>query len=96
MDKELLKGRPFGQYEYVTATFAAANTDTVVPFSQLRPAAGEVVHWQDVTPNSATSTVPLIYASTAPGRLSGGAQFLVLRSTVAGYTTRLLLSLERA
>jgi hypothetical protein len=83
-------------YEYVNVTFGSANVDQVIPFVTIKPSEIGAVRWMDVTPTSATSTVPVIYRSTAVGCLDWGAQFIVLRSTVASYSTRLLLFLERA
>jgi len=90
---------PMRQFEYVTVTFGAADTDTVIPLTILEAENPEVLRWLDITPGTvytgATDTVARIYRSSAPGRLSFGSTYLVLRSTVANYTTRLLVFLER-
>lgn len=83
-------------YEYVDVTFGAADVDQVIPFTVLRPSERGSIRWMDVRPTSATSTVPVVYCSSAPSRLDWGATYIVLRSTVADYSTRLLLFLERA
>lgn len=90
---------PFRRYEYVTVTFTAANTDTVIPYAILRPNAVDDVRWLDVTPSTvvsgATETPTTVYRSQLPTRLAWGQGYIVLRATTAGYQTRLLLFLER-
>ena len=86
---ELLKLLPIGQYEYVDATFTAADTDTVIPYSIIRPEDPESVRWFDITPHTGR-----VYRALAPDRTSWGDNYVILRSTVAG-ATRLLLFLER-
>jgi hypothetical protein len=93
------KAVPFKRYEYVTVTFGAANTDLVIPYSILRPTDLESVRWMDVSPTTVYSggseTVAHVYRSQDPTRLAWGANYIVLRATVANYSTRLLLFLER-
>lgn len=95
----LRRALSFARFEYVTVTFGAADTDQVIPYQTLRPSDLTAVRWVDITPgtvyNGATEDIPSLYQSSAPGRLAWGDGFLVLRSTVASYTTRLLLFLER-
>jgi hypothetical protein len=86
---ELLKLLPIGQYEYVDATFTAADTDTVITYSIIRPENPENVRWFDVTPHTGR-----VYRALAPNRTSWGQNYVILRSTVVG-PTRLMLFLER-
>lgn len=99
-DAALRRQLPMRQFEYVTATFAAADTDTAIPLTVLRPEDPETLRWLDITPGTVytggTDTVATVYRSSAPGRLPFGATYLMLRSTVANYTTRLLVFVERS
>lgn len=85
----LLKLLPFGQYEYVDVTFAAADTDTLIPYSILRPENVNAVRWLDVTPGAGR-----VYRAADPNRQSWGLNYVILRNSAAG-VTRLLLFLER-
>lgn len=100
VDPTLRQVLPFVRFEYVTVTFGAADTDLVVPYTVLRPTDPYAVRWIDITPgtvyNGVTETVAHIYRSNLPTRLAVESGFLALRSTVANYTTRLLLFLERS
>jgi hypothetical protein len=98
-DAALRRQLPMRQFEYVTATFAAADTDTVIPITVLRPEDPETLRWLDITPGTVytgTDARASVYRSSAPDRMPFGATYLVLRSTVANYSTRLLVFLERS
>ena len=99
-DPALRRQLAYAQFEYVTVTFTAANTDTLITYQQLTPENPETVRWLDITPgsvyNSPTDSVATVYRSGHPDRQAFGPNYLQLRSTVAGYTTRLLLFLERS
>ena len=90
---------PYQRFEYVDVTFPAADTDVVIPYTKLRPADPSRVRWVDATPtavwNGAADTHPHLYRSASPSRILWARGYIVLRSTVAGYTTRLLLTTER-
>lgn len=98
-DAALRRQLPMRQFEYVTAVFGAADTDTVIPLTVLRPEDPETLRWLDITAGTVyngSDTRAAVYRSSAPGRLPFGANYVVLRSTVANYTTRLLVFLERS
>jgi hypothetical protein len=98
-DAALKRQLPMRQFEYVTATFTAANTDTVIPLTVLEPDDPETLRWLDITPGTVytgTDTVATVYRSSAPDRKPFARNYVVLRSTVANYTTRLLVFLERS
>lgn len=90
---------PSIQYEYVDVTFQAADTDTRIPYSRLKPNNPNDIRWIDISPGvvytGGLDTVAHVYRSGSPSRLPFTATNIVLRATVAGYTTRLLLFLER-
>ena len=90
---------PHKRFEYVTVTFTAADTDVTIPYTKLRPPDPDAIRFTDVTPGSVysggTDLVPKIYKSAHPDRKVWARPYLVLRSTVAGYTTRLLLFTEQ-
>ena len=93
-----LKMLPMGQYEYVDVTFTAANTETIIKYSILRPATNEDVRWIDVKPSSVYSGAEApatVFRSGNPTRMAWGTQYIALMSNVAGYSTRLLLFTER-
>ena len=98
-DSVLLGHLAEGQYEYVTVTFQAANTETTIPYTVLRTEDPESVRWIDVTPGAvdvaSVDTPVAVYRSGLPGRLAWGTGYIVLKASVAGYTTRLKLFLER-
>ena len=98
MHWEQLQYLPFGQYEYVDVTFQAADTDTVIPYKTLKPATAESVRWIDITPGSVYSAgeaPAVVFRSGNPARIQWAPNYIVLMSSVAGYTTRLLLFTER-
>jgi hypothetical protein len=90
---------PVGRYEYVDITFGSANVDTAIPYTVLRPENPADIRFIDITPNSvyngATDDVAKVYRSASPSRTAWTSQAIFLRSSVANYTTRLLLFLER-
>jgi len=88
-DPQLLRMLPQGQYEYVDVNFVAADTDTVIAYSILKPQDFNAVRWIDVTPN-----VGRIYRAIDPNKLNWDSGYVILRSTAIG-STRLLLFLER-
>lgn len=88
---------PIGQYEYVDVTFQAADTETIIPH-HLTPDNPESVRWIDITPGSVYSGGEgevQVFRSGNPSRKSWGDGYIVLMANVAGYTTRLLLFVER-
>ncbi len=98
-DSALRRQLPMQQFEYVTATFGAADTDTVIPLIIMQPENPENLRWLDITPGTVytgVDTVATVYRSASPDRQLFGATYLILRSTVADYTTRLLVFLERS
>ena len=98
-DAALRRSLPYKRYEYVDATFAAAATDHVIPYTILAPNDLNEVRWLDITPgtvyNGGSETVTHVYRSNDPATLAWGTGYIVLRSTVANYSTRLFLFLER-
>lgn len=95
-DPLLLKRTPMSQYEYVDVVFGPLNTDTAIPYSILAPEDPETIRWIDITPNTVgTSTPAFVYRETGIQRAKFTAYNIVLRATQTGYTTRLLLFLER-
>lgn len=91
-----LKQIPIGEYEYVDVVFNGAHVDTPVKYEKLRVDDVGSVRWVDVTPGgSVTGTVPQVYRAGLTTTAKFGPGYLVLRSTVAGYKTRLLLFTER-
>jgi hypothetical protein len=98
-NKDILKFQPFGEYEYVDVSFAAADVDTVIPYSVLTPEDPNSVRWIDINPTTvwdgATDTRGYVYRSANPLRRDFGTNYIILRSNVAGYATRLLLFVER-
>lgn len=99
-DAALRRVLPFRRFEYVDVTFQKANTDTVIPYSILRPNSIESIRWMDVTPGTVVSgsseTPAYVYKSNLPSRLAWAPGYIVLRATQDTYSTRLLLFLERA
>jgi hypothetical protein len=81
---------PFGQYEYINVSFAAADTDTLVPVS-LKVEHPSQLRWVDITPNAGAFVK--IYIASAATLVDGN---LKLRCNVANYATRLLIFTERA
>lgn len=81
---------PFGQYEYVDVSFAAADTDTLIP-TTLKVENPKFVRWLDVTPN--VGAFVRIYRATGSEVVENN---LKLRCNIANYATRLLLFVERS
>lgn len=93
------RGLPFDHYEYVDITFGAADTDTVIPYTVIHPNDPTEIRWIDITPNSvyngSADVTPVLYRSASPTRMVWTSSAIFLRSSVASYSTRLLLFLER-
>ena len=88
-DPQLLQMLPLGQYEYVDVTFAAADTDTTIPYTRLKTEDYNSVRFIDITPSTGK-----VYRAAHPNKTAWGLNYMILRCTVA-QTTRLLLFLER-
>lgn len=86
---------PMGNYEYVDVTFGPADTDMAIPFTRLRTDDPQSVRWMDVSPGRIDGVVAQIYRERGSRATLFGLTYVVLRSTVANYTTRLLLFVER-
>jgi len=97
MDKEILTNvrkdlygmLPLSQYEYVDATFTAADTDTVIHYTRLKTEDFNAVRWIDITPNAGR-----VYRASNPNKKNWDSGYIILRSSAIG-STRLLLFLER-
>jgi hypothetical protein len=87
-----LKQVPIGEYEYVDATFPLANSDVTIPYEKLKTEDLQAIRWWDVCPGS---DVGGRAAHVYKGTTRFGQGYIVLKSTVAGYRTRLLLFTER-
>ena len=98
-NNELEKQIPQTQYEYVDVYFPAANTDTRISFTRLKLDNPEEIRWLDITAGTVytggVDTVAHLYRSNSPTRGAFSSSSIVLRSTVAGYRTRILLFVER-
>lgn len=98
-DADFLRQVPFKQYEKVTVTFTLADTDTPVNYSILRPTDPDTVRFLDIgdksvyTASTGVGTPVHVYRTPVPWATPGQ---LVLRASTAGYTTSLLLFVERA
>lgn len=96
---DLQRHHPHERFEFVDVTFTAADTDVVIPYTKFRPIDANDVRWTDVSPSAVNvggvDTVPVLYKSALPTRKLWARGFIVLRSSVAGYTTRLMLFTER-
>jgi hypothetical protein len=87
---------PIGEYEYVDVVFAVANQPVTVRYQRLVEDDPRKVRWLDVSQGGlADGTIATIYRVTDSNVPQTGPGYLVLRSTVAGYSTRLLLFTER-
>ncbi len=86
------------QYRIVDVTFTQANVDTPIPHT-LRVDYPEDIRYLDITPGTVytggSDTVAHVYRSSGPTRTAFTTDTVFLRSTVAGYSTRLLLFVER-
>lgn len=86
------------QYRIYNVTFTQANVDTPIPHT-LRVDYPEDIRWLDITPGTVytggTDTVAHVYRSSSPTRAAFTSETVFLRSTVAGYQTRILLFIER-
>jgi len=98
-DAALRREIPQTQFEYADVTFQAADTDTIIPYNRIKVDDPDNIRWLDVTPGAVfvggVDSIPKIYQSSAPTRKLRTTAYVVLRSTVAGYRTRLLLFTER-
>lgn len=83
-----LKMIPVGEYEYVDADFSAADTDVTIPYKKLHVDDVNDVRWIDISPNRNASVYRGANATFGPG-------YVKLRSSIANYSTRLLLFTER-
>jgi hypothetical protein len=88
-DSFFLRMLAMGQYEFIDATFVAADTDTTLIYSILKPEDPNSVRWIDVTPTGNT-----IYRAQDPNKVRWENGYIILRATDA-CTTRLLLFLGR-
>lgn len=99
IDPQLGQHLSDGQYEFVDVTFTAADTDTVIPYTVLTPENPDAVRYLDVTQGAVNvggaDSVATVYRSVLPTRLAWARGYVILRSTVAGYATRLKLFVER-
>lgn len=96
MNDITLKQVPIGEYEYVTAEFPQANTDVVIKYEKIRTEDLQSIRWIDIAQGgTADGTAALVYRVTDSMGSRFGPGYVVLRSTVAGYKTRLLLFTER-
>lgn len=91
-----VKELPFLRYEYVDVAFTAANADLVVPYTRLRPDSPSDVRWIDVNQGGTGSGVAHVYRNIGSGSNQPAPGQIILRSSVAPYSTRLLLFLERS
>lgn len=91
-----LKQIPIGQYEYVEVTFPLANVDVVIPYEHLKVESPQDVLWLDVRQGATSAGVPaIVYRVVGAAATPFGSRYIVLRSSVGGYTTKLLLFTER-
>lgn len=89
-DPEADKKHPIGEYEYVDVTFIAADTDQVVNYSIINPENPLDVRFLDINQGDAR-----VYRSRAYDSKQWNYGYVVLRCDTAGYTTRLMLFVER-
>lgn len=81
---------PTRQFQYVDVTFPATpNADCIIPH-RLRPPSPEAVNYQVVRANGATQ----VYHDSSGTRRAWGTTYLILRSSAASTTVRLLLTVE--
>jgi hypothetical protein len=90
---------PMGEYEYVDVDFGPADMDVEIPYSRLTIDVPEDVRWMEVSPEAmleGSSVVhPRIYRLQNGVRRTWTFGSIVLRCSVANYSTRLLLYVER-
>ena len=87
---------PFGQYEYVDVVFGPANTDVVVPYTNLRVDDRSKIYWIDTQQGgTAAGTIAVVYRVINSPATAFGPNYIVVRCNVANYRTRLLLFTER-
>ena len=86
----------FSQYEYVDVEFGVAHMDLVVPYTTLRLEDRDAVRWLDVSPGgNSAGIVGTVYRVQGSAAVRFPANAIVVRSTLANYSTRLLLFVER-
>ncbi len=87
---------PIGEYEYVTVTFPQANVDEVIKYEKLATEDLQAIRWLDVAQGGDAAGNPAVgYRVVGSAGSRFGPGYIVLRSTVGGYSTRLLLFTER-
>ena len=90
---------PQERFEFVDVTFTVANTDVTIPYTKFRPLDPNDIRWLDASLTAVNvggvDTLPVLYKSALPSRKLWARGYIVLRSSVAGYTTRLYLFTER-
>jgi len=90
---------PHGRFEFVDVEFIAANTDVTIPYTKFRPLDPNDIRWLDVSLTAVNvggvDTLPVLYKSALPSRKLWARGYIVLRCSVAGYSTRLYLFTER-
>lgn len=95
--RDLERGSPFAQYEYVDMTFnSVANGDTAVPHG-LSPETYEDIDFQVVRTNftSAPAAAPIVYRDNSATRKAWGKGYVVLRANIASLRVTLLLTTRR-
>jgi hypothetical protein len=96
---DLVQSIPQDRFEFADVTFTAADTDVVIPYSRFRPVSPDDIRWLDISPSAVNvggvDTLPRLYKSALPSRKLWARGYIVLRSSVAGYSTRLQLFAER-
>ena len=95
----LLRVLPFTRFEYVDVTFQKKGTDTVIPYTILKPASVEDIRWIETKPSTIVRSgadVPVfVYRSNLSTAQSWGPGYIVLQASEDNYSTRLLLFVER-
>lgn len=87
---------PFGQYEYVDVVFGPANTDVIVPYTNLRVDDKNKIYWIDTQQGGTIAgTIATVYRVVNSAATPFGQNYIVVRCNVENYKTRLLLFTER-
>lgn len=98
IEEDLRRQIPMRQYRIVDVTFTEAGVDTPISHT-LRVDYPEDIRYLDITPGTVYTggidTVAHVYRSASNSRTAFSTTTIFLRSTVAGYSTRLLLFVER-
>lgn len=96
MTDTILRQIPVGQYEYVDVEFEIAHQPVAVRYTLFKIDEPSKVRWMDISLGGfEDGTVPQVYKLLDDPHQQSGPGFLILRSTVAPYKTRLLLFTER-